>query len=70
MMGFHVQCGGERRVHVRSCDVSLRVKHRFRSAGENTKQPARPVPGMSLLIGAPAVYGNRQAAVHLLKAPE
>jgi len=48
-----------------SCDVSVLVKHRFRSDVENKKQPAREQPVMSLLMEAPAVYGKRNRAVKL-----
>lgn len=48
-----------------SCDVSLLVKHRFRSGLENTKQPPRQESVMSLLKETPAVYGNRRRAVRL-----
>lgn len=48
-----------------SCDVSQLIKHRFRSVVENTKQPGALGSVMSLLIEAPAVYGNRHRAVKL-----
>lgn len=47
------------------CDVSLIVKHRFRSGVKNTWQPPRYGPVMSLLREAPAVYGNWHRAVRL-----
>lgn len=55
----------------RPCEVSLPVKHRFRSGAVNTKQPRSLVPSTPLLIEAPAVYGNwgqSRHAVHLLGA--
>lgn len=56
-----------------TCDVWLPVRHRFSSGVENTKQPPRLGPVVSLLIEAPAVYGKQAQscqAVCLLKAPE
>lgn len=55
-----------------SRDVSLLVKHRFRSDGENTKQLARGAAVMPLLIEAPAVYGkksNTAVKLHICSKP-